>query len=263
VHDARIPYGIVMGMAVLKKKTKKASVDTFHIKKDSRKMHCRINTDLLEDEDAVQSWRVFRIMSEFVDGFEVLRKYSTAVTFFGSARLRPGDAAYKEAEQLAARLARSEFTIITGGGPGIMEAANVGAFKVGGKSVGLNIELPMEQKINPYVTQSKQFHFFFSRKVMLAFASEVYVYFPGGFGTLDELFEIVTLIQTKKISRIPIVLYGKDFWTPLIGFMKKTLIEQYGTIDASDLDLFAVVDSVDEAYEYITAHIDPCRPKQV
>jgi uncharacterized protein (TIGR00730 family) len=250
-------------MAILKKSPKKKSASSFVIKKDTRKMHCRINTDLLEDEDAVQSWRVFRIMSEFVEGFEVLRKYSTAATFFGSARLRPGDPAYKEAETLAAMLARNGFTVITGGGPGIMEAANVGAFKVGGKSVGLNIELPMEQKLNPYVTQSKQFHFFFSRKVMLAFASEVYVYFPGGFGTLDELFEIVTLIQTKKISKIPIVLYGKEFWTPLLSFMKEILIKKYKTIDESDLDLFTVVDTVDEAYGYIIEHIDPCAPRQV
>ncbi len=226
-------------------------------------MHCRILTDLLEDDDAVQSWRVFRIMSEFVEGFETLRKYSTAATFFGSARLRPGDPSYKDAESLAARLARVGFSVITGGGPGIMEAANVGAFKVGGKSVGLNIELPMEQKLNPYVTESKQFHFFFSRKVMLSFASEVYIYFPGGFGTLDELFEIVTLIQTKKISKIPIVLYGKDFWTPLFGFIRETLLKEYKTIDEEDIEMFKIVDSVEEAYEYILDHVDPCTPQQV
>lgn len=250
-------------MAILKKSSKKKSVSPFVIKKDSRKMHCRINTELLEDDDAVQSWRVFRIMSEFVEGFELLRKYSTAATFYGSARLRPSDPAYKEAEMLAAKLARDGFAVITGGGPGIMEAANVGAFKVGGKSVGLNIQLPMEQKINPYVTESKQFHFFFSRRVMLAFASEVYVYFPGGFGTLDELFEMLTLIQTKKITKVPIVLYGKDFWSPLITYMKDTLLQKYATIDAVDLDLFVLVDTVDEAYDYIVEHIDPCAPRQV
>jgi uncharacterized protein (TIGR00730 family) len=250
-------------MALLKKKSKKKEKSEFPIAKDSRKMHCRINTELLEDEDAVQSWRVFRIMSEFVDGFETLRKYSTAATFYGSARLRPGDPVYKEAESLAAMLAREGFTIITGGGPGIMEAANVGAFKVGGKSVGLNIQLPMEQKLNPYVTESKQFHFFFSRRVMLAFASEVYVYFPGGYGTFDELFEMLTLIQTKKITKVPIVLYGKDFWTPLITYMRDVLQKKYKTIDAEDLDLFVLVDSVEEAFEYITTHIDPCTPRQV
>lgn len=250
-------------MSLSKKSAKKKDAAKYTFEKDSRKMHCRINTDLLEDDNAVQSWRVFRILSEFVDGFETLRKYSTAATFYGSARLRPGDSGYKEAERLAAMLGRDGFTVITGGGPGIMEAANVGAFKVGGRSVGLNIQLPMEQRLNPYVTESKQFHFFFSRKVMLAFASEVYVYFPGGFGTLDELFEMVTLIQTKKISRIPIVLYGKDFWTPLLEFMKKQLVEKYKTIDRDDMDLFTLVDSVEEAYAFIREHVDPCAPRQV
>jgi len=253
-------------MSLLKLKPRKAKEnkkEKFPLETDSRNMHCRVVTDLFDEDNAVQSWRVFRIMSEFVDGFETLRKYSTAATFFGSARVKPGDPSYAAAEELAARLGKNSFTIITGGGPGIMEAANVGAFKVGGKSVGLNIELPMEQKINPYVTESKQFHFFFSRKVMLSFASEVYVYFPGGFGTLDELFEIVTLIQTKKISKIPIVLYGKDFWNPLMAFIKSTLLKEYKTIDAEDLDMFEIVDSVDEAYDYIRAHVDPCAPRQV
>lgn len=222
-------------------------------------------TDLFgpSNDDAVQSWRIFRIMSEFVDGFEILRKYGTAITFFGTARCRAGDPIYKQAEELAAMLARSGFAVITGGGPGIMEAANVGAFKVGGKSIGLNIELPTEQKLNPYVTESQNFHFFFSRKVMLSFASEVYVYFPGGFGTLDELFEIVTLIQTKKITQIPVVLYGKEFWTPLLAFMKEEMMKKHKTIHKEDLEIMHLVDSVEEAYEYITAHVDPCAPKQV
>lgn len=228
-------------------------------------MHCRIMTDLFgpSNDDAIQSWRIFRIMSEFVGGFEILRKYGTAATFFGSARCTAGDPIYKNAEELAARLARSGFAIITGGGPGVMEAANVGAFKVGGKSIGLNIELPMEQKLNPYVTESENFHFFFSRKVMLSFASEVYVYFPGGFGTLDELFEIVTLIQTKKITQIPVVLYGKKYWTPLIKFMKEEMLSEFKTIGKDDLAILHLVDSVDEAYEYITSHVDPCTPRQV
>ncbi len=226
-------------------------------------MHCRVQTDLFEEDDAVQSWRVFRIMSEFVDGFDTLRKYSTAATFFGSARLRPGEPMYKNAERLAALLARDGYAIITGGGPGIMEAANVGAFKVGGKSVGLNIQLPTEQKLNPYVTESKQFHYFFSRKVMLSFASEVYVYFPGGFGTLDELFEIVTLVQTGKISRIPIVLYGKDFWTPLLSYIKEVCIKKYETVSPEDLDMLKLVDSVEEAHEYISASVDVTSPRQI
>ncbi len=249
-------------MPLLKKSGKK-SRNKFPIKTDGREMHCRITTDLFEEDDAVQSWRVFRIMSEFVDGFDTLRKYSTAATFFGSARLRPGDPMYKNAEKLAALLAKDGYAIITGGGPGIMEAANVGAFKVGGKSVGLNIQLPMEQRLNPYVTESKLFHFFFSRKVMLSFASEVYVYFPGGFGTLDELFEIVTLVQTKKISRIPIVLFGKDFWTPLLTYIKEVLVKQYGTLDAEDLEMLTLVDSVEEAHEYIRGSVDITGPRQI
>ncbi len=249
-------------MALLKKK-KKETTRTFHLKKDTREMHCRVLTDLFETDDAIQSWRIFRIMSEFVNGFDILRKYSTAATFFGSARLTPQDPTYKAAELLASKLGKKGFAIITGGGPGIMEAANVGAFKVGGKSIGLNIELPMEQKLNPYVTESESFHFFFSRKVMLSFASEVYVYFPGGFGTLDELLEIVTLVQTKKITPVPIVLYGKDFWEPLLEFFEKQLVKKYKTINAEDMQLFHVVDSVDEAYDYITEHVDTTTPRQV
>lgn len=249
-------------MAILKKK-KKTTPSTYNLKKDARNMHCRVVTDLFETDDAVQSWRVFRIMSEFVEGFEILRKYSTAATFFGSARLRPGDPLYKDAEDLAARLARNGMAVITGGGPGIMEAANVGAFKVGGKSIGLNIKLPMEQKLNPYVTESGTFNFFFSRKVMLSFASEVYVYFPGGYGTLDEFFEIITLIQTKKISPVPIVLYDKAYWTPLIRFFKEELTKEYRTIDKDDINLFHVVDTVDEAYEYITANVGPISTRQI
>lgn len=237
------------------------------LKVDVVDMHCRIMSDLPKtqsaDDDAVQSWRTFRIMSEFVRGFEILRKYQTAATFFGSARCGVGDHIYEASTQLAGLLAKSGFTIITGGGGGVMEAANIGAHEVGGKSVGLNIRLPMEQKINRYLTESAEFHFFFSRKVMLSFASEVYVYFPGGFGTLDEFFEIVTLVQTNKITRIPIVLFGKDFWDPIVSLIRSQLLEKYKTISPEDMDLFVVVDSVPEAYAYITKHVDPCTPRQV
>lgn len=253
-------------MPIRKKKQKNEELDSkkkFSINTDARDMHCRVATDLFESDDAIQSWRIFRIMSEFVSGFDILRKYSTAATFYGSARLKPQDPLYKDAESLAAKLARSGFAVITGGGPGIMEAANVGAFKVGGKSVGLNIMLPMEQKLNPYVTESENFHFFFSRKVMLAFASEVYVYFPGGFGTMDELFEMVTLIQTKKIQRIPIVLYGKDFWTPMLNFFKEQMLQKYNTVSEDDVDIFHLVDSVDEAYAYITSNVNTLASRQI
>ena len=229
--------------------------------------HCRVVSELLEPEetagDAVQSWRVFRIMSEFVQGFDLLRSHGLAVTFWGSARTTPDNEYYKAAEKLAAKLAKDGYTIISGGGPGIMEASNVGAFKVGGKSVGLNIQLPFEQKLNPYTTESLNFNFFFSRKVMLTFASEVYVYFPGGFGTLDEFFEIITLIQTKKIEPIPVILYGRDYWEPLIAWFKDTLLTEYETISPEDLELFYVVDSVDAAYSYIKKHVDGNHVHQV
>lgn len=229
--------------------------NTTRSKKKGVKKPNRVVSELLDpqnvDGDAVQSWRVFRIMAEFVQGFELLREHGLAATFWGSARTKPNDPLYKAAEELAARLAKKGFSIISGGGPGIMEASNVGAFKVGGRSVGLNIQLPFEQKLNPYTTESLNFDFFFSRKVMLTFAAEAYVYFPGGFGTLDEFFEIVTLIQTKKIEPIPIVLYGKEFWSPLLRFFTEDLVKKHQTISPEDLSLFHLVDSVDDAYEYI------------
>lgn len=244
-------------MPLRKRTTKKAQ-------KAKKVENCRVVTDLLDTNgDAVESWRVFRIMSEFVEGFELLRKHGLAVSIFGSARLKPGDEWYKEAEKLGAKLAKKNFAVITGGGPGIMEASNVGAFKVGGKSIGLNIELPFEQKLNPYVTEAENFEFFFSRKVMLAFASEVYVYFPGGFGTMDELFELVTLIQTKKIEPIPIVCVGHDFWDPLINFFKKTMLKEYKTISKEDLDLIHVVSDADEACKYILKNVNTKNVKQV
>ena len=229
-------------------------------KRKQTEQHQRIVSELLDPDstqgDAVQSWRVFRIMSEFVQGFELLRDHGKAATFWGSARLTPDNKYYKEAEELAARLAKKDFSIISGGGPGIMEASNVGAFKVGGRSVGLNIKLPFEQKLNPYTNESLNFDFFFSRKVMMTFASEAYVYFPGGFGTLDEFFEIVTLIQTKKIEPIPVVLYGKEFWEPFLKVFKEDLLDKHKTISPEDMDIFHLVDNVDDAFKYITKAVD-------
>lgn len=199
----------------------------------------------------LESWRVFKIMSEFVEGFELIQKFGLAASVFGTARCSFEDSVYKSATLLSARLAKDGYAIITGGSAGIMEAANKGAYDVGGSSIGLNIELPHEQNENNYLTESQSFHHFFVRKVMLTFASEVYIYFPGGFGTLDEFTEILTLVQTKKIKRVPIVLYGKEYWAPLIAFFERDLFRKHHAIDEADLELYKVVDSVDEAYDYI------------
>ncbi len=203
----------------------------------------------------LESWRVFKIMAEFVDGFEAIRRYGLAITFFGTARTVLPPEVYTSATALAGRLAKAGYAVITGGSSGLMEAANKGAYEAGGASVGLNIRLPMEQSSNKYVTDSMSFDHFFVRKVMLTFAAEVYICFPGGFGTLDEFSEILTLIQTKKIKRVPIVLYGKDFWTPFTDLFRTHLLEKYHSIDEADLDLYHIVDSVDEAYEYITTNV--------
>ena len=206
---------------------------------------------LVTKPSQLESWRVFKIMAEFVEGFDVLRKYERAATFFGSARATLEHQIYQEATDLAGRLAKAGFPIITGGSKGIMEAANKGAYEAGGASIGLNVRLEDNQQTNQYVTDSMTFEHFFVRKVMLAFASEVYIYFPGGYGTLDEFTEILTLVQTHKIKRIPIVLYGADFWNPVVELFKTHLLEDNHAIDPSDLELFKVVNSVDEAYEYI------------
>ena len=204
------------------------------------------------DEDiSITSWRIFRIMAEFVSGFELLRKYHLAATIFGSARALPDERWYQEAYSLGFKLAKSGFAIITGGGGGIMGAANKGAYEAGGDSIGLNIHLPHEQRMNSYVTDSETFRYFFPRKVMLSFASEVYIYFPGGFGTLDEFFEILTLVQTGKIMRVPIVLVGKSFWEPLVAWFSSELAEREHTISPQDMKLFHIVDSADEAFALI------------
>lgn len=203
----------------------------------------------------IESWRVFKIMSEFVEGFDIIRRYGLAASFFGTARASFEDKVYQDTTVLAAALSKKGFAIITGGSAGVMQAANRGAFESGGASIGLNIELPNEQSYNPFLTDHFVFDHFFVRKVMLTYASEVYVYFPGGFGTLDELFEILTLVQTKKIRRVPVVLFGKEYWAPLIAFIEQTLYQQHKAIDKEDLELYRVVDSVDEAVEYIMANV--------
>ena len=203
----------------------------------------------------IESWRIFKIMSEFVEGFDVIRRYSLAATFFGSARTSPEDKTYIHATELAGRLAKKGFAIITGGSAGIMQAANQGAYEAGGASIGLNINLAAAQGYNKFLTDRFGFDHFFVRKVMLTYASEVYVYFPGGFGTLDEFFEIVTLVQTKKIRKVPIILFNKKYWEPILLLIEKSLYKEFSTIDKEDMSLYTVVDSVDEAYEYIIANV--------
>ncbi len=223
--------------------------DTSQVPQKPERLH-----ELLQqgDEDvSATSWRIFRIMAEFVSGFELLRRYRLAVSVFGSARAMPGDHWYEESHKLGYALAKSGFAVITGGGGGIMSAANKGAYEAGGDSVGLNIRLPREQRLNGYVTESETFHFFFTRKVMLSFASEVYVYFPGGFGTLDEFFELLTLVQTKKIPVIPIILVGRDFWQPLLDWFHAVLVEREHAVEAHELRLYHLVESVEEAHALI------------
>lgn len=203
----------------------------------------------------IESWRVFKIMSEFIEGFDIIRRYGLAASFFGSARASLEDDVYKNAEALAGRLAKKGFAVVTGGSSGVMQAANKGAYEAGGASVGLNINLPEMQKYNPYLTERFVFDHFFVRKVMLTYASEVYIYFPGGFGTLDEFFEIVTLVQTKKIRKVPIILFGKNYWEPLLAFIDTKLYQERAAINKEDMTFYTVVDSVDEAYEYIIANV--------
>lgn len=199
-------------------------------------------------------WRVFRIMAEFVDGWQFLADVKKSVTFFGSARFPEGSQWYEEARKLGKMLTDIGFSVITGGGPGIMEGGNRGASEGGGQgdSIGLNIKLPFEQRVNPYVEKGIGFHYFFVRKVMLSYSAQAYVYFPGGFGTLDELTELITLIQTKKISvRIPVILIGKEFWMPFLSWVNDMLLEKYQAIDKEDMQIYQLVDTAEEAFEII------------
>jgi len=193
---------------------------------------------------AKDSWRMFRIMAEFVDGFETLPEVMPAISIFGSARVKPDDPRYEAARLLARKLAEAGFSIITGGGPGIMEAANRGASEGGGNSVGLNIQLPMEQAPNEYSNIKLDFRYFFCRKVMFVKYSMAYVVLPGGFGTLDELFEAVTLIQTNKIKPFPVILVGRDYWEGLAKWVNERLLEA-GMISEHDLDIIRVEDDPD------------------
>lgn len=198
------------------------------------------------------TWRIFRIMAEFVEGFQFLSQFHKEVTIFGSARLKPESKWCKEAEKLGRLLAKSGYSVITGGGPGIMEAGNKGAYEVNpDKSIGINIQLPSEQRTNPYVTKSKGFYYFFTRKVMLAASAQSYIFFPGGYGTADEFLEILMLIQTKKMHKISMILVGKEFWAPLVDWFKMTMVAKYKTINPEDLKLFSIVDKAEDAMKVI------------
>ena len=201
-----------------------------------------------------ESWRIFRIMAEFVDAIEVLSKVHKAVTIFGSARVAPTDIYYQKAEHLAHLLAKNGFSVITGGGPGIMEAANKGASEAGGQSVGMNIRLPFEQKPNPYANIRIDYKYFFTRKVMFVKYAVAYVIMPGGFGTMDELFEALTLIQTKRIKSFPLILMGSDYWQGLLDWLKKTMLVE-GKIQPADLELIQIIDDPEEVVKHIKKYV--------
>lgn len=201
-----------------------------------------------------ESWRIFRIMAEFVDAIETLSEVGNAVTIFGSARVTPDDPYYAKAELLGRYLARAGFAVITGGGPGIMEAANKGAAEAGGKSVGMNIRLPFEQKPNPYANVHIDYKYFFIRKVMFIKYAVAYVILPGGFGTMDELFEALTLIQTRRIKSFPVILMGGDFWQGMLDWIKATMLRE-GKIQPEDLDLIEVIDDPEEVVRHIQRYV--------
>jgi len=197
-------------------------------------------------------WRVLRIMGEFVDGFDVLARVGMAVTVFGSARIKEGSPYYAAAREVGRGLAERGYAVITGGGPGLMEAANRGAQEAGGLSIGCNIELPHEQSPNPYANLSIDFRYFFVRKTMFVKYSEAFVVFPGGFGTLDELFEALTLIQTAKVERFPVVLYGSEYWKGLLDWIRERALDE-GMVSTGDLDLIQVVDTTEEVCSIATS----------
>ncbi len=222
-------------------------------KSDIKKMHQQAAKVYNYPDNEInyrESWRIFRIMSEFVEGYQFLAGLEKEITILGSARFPEDDQYYKIARELGGLLGKNKCTVLTGGGPGIMEAANRGCYEVGGKSIGLNIQLPFEQVLNPYVTRFTSFNYFFTRKVMLTSPANAFVIFPGGFGTMDEIFEVVDLMQQGMIQKVPIVLVGKKFWTPLLNFLKKSCC-QVGSIDKKIVNSWHVVDSAKEAYEII------------
>jgi len=201
-----------------------------------------------------ESWRIFRIMAEFVEAIETLSQVKNAVSIFGSARTAPDDPYYQKAELLARLLAQKGFSVITGGGPGVMEAANKGAAEAGGRSVGMNIRLPFEQKPNPYANINIEYKYFFTRKVMFVKYAVAYVVLPGGFGTIDELFEALTLIQTKRIKGFPVILMGNEYWKGLLDWLRKAMLHD-NKISPADLELFQIIDDPEEAVKHIQKYV--------
>ena len=210
---------------------------------------------MIDDLKVKETWRLFRIMSEFFEGFDELADIGPAVSIFGSARLKKSSKYYRLTVEIASLLARNGYAVITGGGPGIMEAANKGASMSGGISIGLNITLPKEQTPNRYQNRSLHFRYFFARKVMFVKYAIGYVCMPGGFGTLDELFEALTLMQTHKIYRFPLILVGEDYWMPIIDFMKNTMLK-YKTISKEDIKLINLTEDPQEVVDIINRHMD-------
>ncbi len=219
--------------------------------KDSTRDNEKICLDQPFDFSENINWRIFRIMAEFVEGFEFLYPLRREVTILGSARFNENSPWYEEAQKLGRLLGKADFTVVTGGGSGIMEAANRGAYEAEGESIGLDVELPTEQRRNPYVKKGIGFHYFFTRKVMLSASAQAYVFFPGGFGTLDEFFEMVTLVQTEKMERVPIVCVGADFWSPLDKWIREMLLEEFNTIKAGEEDLYTIVNTAEEVFDLI------------
>jgi len=209
---------------------------------------------VIDDFKLEESWRLFKIMGEFVDGVEALHHIGPAVTIFGSARVKPEDPMYKKAVEIAALFVKEKFAVISGGGPGIMEAANKGAKEAGGTSVGLNIELPFEQAPNPYADIQVDFRYFFIRKVMLVKYSLAYIIMPGGFGTLDELFEAVTLIQTERIKPFPVILVGSEYWQGLLDWIKARMLAEK-RVSAEDMDILQVLDDPGEVVKAVTRRV--------
>ncbi len=214
------------------------------------------NVCLPEEEEPLftqsPQWKVFRIMAEFIEGYEFLSRLKGEISVFGSARAMPTHKYYKQARELGRKLGEKGYTIITGGGPGIMEAANRGASDANAESVGLNIQLPIEQRTNKWVKRGMGFHYFFTRKVMLSASAQAYVFFPGGFGTMDEMTEMVTLVQTGKIPpNVPVILFGRDYWQPFLDFVNKVMCEEHRYVEKEEVAIIQPVDSVDEAVAII------------